>query len=434
MMVTKLARIAEIAEQRPKEKFTSLYHLINKKLLLACHLELDGKKAVGVDRVSKEQYEENLEENIEDLVERLKNKSYRPQPVRRVYIPKDEKGKRPLGIPSYEDKIVQLALTKILQEIYEVEFLECSYGFRPGRSCHDAVRELNRTIEFGKISYIVDADICSFFTQVDHEWLVKFLKERIADPNIIRLVVRFLKAGVMEEGTQTPTEVGTPQGAILSPLLANVYLHYALDLWFEKRVKRSCTGEAKIIRYADDYVCCFQYESDAARFYEELKGRLAKFGLQIAEDKTKILVFGRYAEDRAKRKGKKKPETFDFLGFTHYCSKSKSGRFRVKRKTSRKKLSSKKKQFTQWIKRNRHVDPVKLIRIIGIKLIGHYRYYGITDNIRSLGLFLYFIRKTLFKWLNRRSQKRSFDWEKFAKFMEHNPLPRPKIYVNIYGS
>ncbi|MFB6367913.1 group II intron reverse transcriptase/maturase, partial [Paenibacillus elgii] len=340
-MQTKLARIAEGAKARPKESFTSLYHLLNKELLMQCHRELDGAKATGVDEVTQAAYEQNVEENIRYLVERLKKKQYHPQPVRRVYIPKDANSKRPLGIPSYEDKIVQLGLNKILQAIYEQDFLNMSYGFRPGRSCHDALRALNRALEFGKTNYVVDADIRSFFTNVDHEWLMKFLKLRVSDPNIHRLIRRFLKAGVMENGVWEAAESGTPQGSILSPLLSNVYLHYALDMWFEVAVKRACHGEAHIVRYADDYVCCFQYKNDAERFYQALLPRLAKFQLSIAEEKTKILEFGRFAVENCRRKGQRKPETFDFLGFTHYCSKSLKGTFRVKRKTSRKKFNAK---------------------------------------------------------------------------------------------
>lgn len=432
-MQTKLARIAEIAKENPKEQFTSLYHLLNEELLTQCHRELDGNKATGVDQVTKAAYEENLELNIKDLVERLKRKSYRPQPVRRTYIPKDEKSKRPLGIPSYEDKIVQLGLNKILQAIYEQDFLNLSYGFRPGRSCHDALKALNRIIEYGKTSYIVDADIRSFFTNVNHGWLMKFLGARIKDPNIRRLIWRFLKAGVMERGTWEPTETGTPQGSLISPILANLYLHYALDLWFEIVVKRVCRGDASMIRYADDYVCCFQYKDDAERFYQALIKRLAKFDLQIAEEKTKILEFGRFAEENRKRKGLGKPKTFDFLGFTHYCSKSSKGKFRVKRKTSGKKFKSKVKAFKEWLKAERHKDVKKLMKTIRAKLIGHYRYYGVTDNSRALSVYKFQIIKMLFKWLNRRSQRRSFTYDKFNLFLKRNPLPEPKIYVNIYG-
>ncbi len=432
-METKLTRIAEIARKRPKEKFMSLYHYLNEEFLTICHQELAANRASGVDQVTKSQYEENLEENIRDLVSRLKKKSYRPQPVRRAYIRKDEKSKRPLGIPAYEDKIVQNGLTKILQAIYEADFLNCSYGFRPNRGCHDALRDLNRIIEWGKINYVVDADIRNFFTQVDHKWLMEMISLRIADPNIKRLIVRFLKAGVMERGMKESTEMGTPQGSILSPLLANIYLHYALDLWFENKVKPSCKGEAHIIRYADDYVCCFQYRREAEEFYKELSGRLARFNLEIAEEKTKIINFGRFATKSCKYSGKKKPDTFDFLGFTHYCSKSQKGNFRVKRKTSRKKLKEKMEKFNLWMRKNRHTEIQELMRRVRMSLLGHYRYYGITDNTKTLGQFGYLVRKIIFKWLNRRSQKRSFNWESFNLMLNRNPLPEPKIYVNIYG-
>lgn len=432
-MQTKLARIAEIAKEKPKEQFTSLYHLLNEEMLTLCHRELDGSKATGIDQVTKAAYEENLESNIKELVERLKRRSYRPQPVRRTYIPKDEKSKRPLGISSYEDKIVQLGLNKILQAIYEQDFLIVSYGFRPGRSCHDALKALNRNIEYGRTSYVVDADIRSFFTNVNHEWLMKFLELRVADPNIQKLIRRFLKAGMMEQGIWEPTEVGTPQGSIASPILSNLYLHYALDLWFEVAVKKACRGEASIIRYADDYVCCFQYKVDAERFYKALITRLAKFGLEIAEEKTKIVEFGRFAEENRKRKGQGKPPTFDFLGFTHYCSKSSKGKFRVKRKTSEKKFKSKVKAFKEWLRTERHQDVKELMKTIRAKLTGHYRYYGITDNSRAMAVYKFQITKTLFKWLNRRSQRRSFTYDKFNLFLKRHPLPEPKIYVSIYG-
>lgn len=432
-MKAKLARKANIAKENPKESFTSLYHLLNEELLTQCHFELDGSKATGVDRVTKAIYEENLESNIKDLVERLKKKSYRPRPVRRTYIPKDEKSTRPLGIPSYEDKIVQLGLNKILQSIYEQDFMNLSHGFRPGRSCHDALKALNRSIEYERTSYIVDADIRSFFTNVNHEWLMKFLGVRMGDPNIQRLVRRFLKAGIMEQGLWEPTETGTPQGSIVSPILANLYLHYALDLWFEFAVKRGCRGDACMTRYADDFVCCFQYKNDAERFYEALIKRLAKFDLQIAEEKTKILEFGRFAEENRRRKGQGNPQTFEFLGFTHYCSKSSKGKFRVKRKTSGKKFKAKVKAFKAWLKAERHQDVKDLMKTIRAKLTGHYRYYGITDNSRAMSVYKFQITKALFKWLNRRSQRRSFTYDKFNLFLKRNPLPEPKIYVNIYG-
>lgn len=432
-METKLARIAEIAKEKPKEQFTSLYHLLNKEMLLKCHAELDANKASGIDWVTKEEYERNLEENITSLVERLKRKGYRPQPVRRAYIPKDEKSRRPLGILAYEDKIVQQGLNKLLQAIYERDFVNHSYGFRPCRSCHDALKEVNRIIEKGKISYVVDADIRGFFTNVDHEWLMKFIGLRIGDPNIKKLIVKFLKAGIMEKDIYEDTEVGVAQGASISPVLANIYLHYALDLWFQVIVKKSCSGQAEIVRYADDFVSCFQFKEDAERFYDALIKRLEKFNLEIAEEKTKILTFGRFAADNSKRQGLGKPGTFDFLGFTHYCSNSRQGKFRVKRKTSRKKFKAKVKAFKLWLRAERNLGTEEIMKTVRRKLIGHYTYYGITDNSCMMDAYRFQVVKLLFKWLNRRSQRRSFSYENFILFLKRNPLPVPRIYVNIYG-
>lgn len=433
-METKLARIAEIAKTRPKEEFTALCHHINVEMLQACHYQMEGNKAPGVDKVTKAEYEANLTENLHNLVEKMKQKRYRPQPVRRVHIPKDDgKSTRPLGVPAYEDKLVQRALTKVLQATYEQDFMDFSYGFRPNRSCHDALKELNRIVEKGKVSYIVDADIRGFFDHVDHKWLVEFIGHRIKDPNMIRLIVRFLKAGVMENGELEASEEGTPQGGVISPLLANIYLHYVLDLWFELVVKKNSRGEAHIIRYCDDFVCCFQYQADAVKFYQELIQRLAKFGLEIAEEKSKIIPFGRFAEAECQKKGKRKPDTFDFLGFTHYCSRSRNGKFRVKRKTSRKKFKAKVKAFKAWIKAVRNQDIKDFWSSVRSKLVGHYRYYGVTDNSEMLRNYRREIIKLLFKWLNRRSQRRSFNLEEFDRFLKFHPLPRPKIYVSIYG-
>lgn len=295
-MNTKLERIAKIAKENPELKFTALIHHINKEMLMECHKELKANKATGIDGITKEEYEENLEENLENLLNRMKKFSYRPQPVRRVYIPKaGSDKKRPLGIPSYEDKLVQLAINKILTQIYEQDFIDSSFGFRPNRSCHDALKILNVYLEKGNINYVVDADIKGFFDHVDHEWLMKFLEHRIADKNLLRYISRFLKAGIMEDGRFEKTYEGTPQGGICSPILGNIYLHYVLDLWFEKVVRKRCKGNAYMVRYCDDFVCCFEYEEEAGAFYEALKGRLSKFNLDIAEDKTKIIYFGRKA-------------------------------------------------------------------------------------------------------------------------------------------
>ena len=432
-METKLARITEVAKRKPKERFTSLAHLISEDALRECHKELGWRKAAGVDRVTKARYEENLDTNIRDLVGRMKRQAYKPQPVRRVYIPKaGTSKKRPLGIPAYEDKMVQACIAKILNAIYEADFLDFSFGFRPGRGSHDALKALGRIIEENRVNYIVDADIKGFFDHVDHEWLMKFLEHRIADPNLLRIIARFLKAGVMEAGAVYATPEGTPQGGVVSPILANIYLHYVLDLWFAKVVRKQCRGKAYMVRYADDFVCCFEYEEDARKYYQMLIERLRKFNLEIAEDKTKIIAFGKNAEGICQRQGKRKPDTFDFLGFTHYCGKSRHGKFRVKRQTNRKKYKASLQRAKEWLKAKRDMPVAELIKQLGAKLLGYYRYYGITDNSPAVNRFYHEVNRLLYKWLNRRSQRKSFSWEKFRLLLTKFPLPRPKVYVNVY--
>lgn len=429
-MKTKLERIAKISEERPKEIFTSIYHLINKELLIECHKELNGKKAKGLDGVTKQEYEKELEQNIDKLVNKLKNKSFKPSPAKRVYIPKANGKQRGLAIAIYEDKIVQLALKKIIEAIYEPKFLNCMFGFRPNKGCHDAIKALNQNIEKGKVSYIVDADIKGFFDHVDHKWLIRCLEQHIKDPNIIKLINKFLKAGIIENKRYYGTNEGTPQGSILSPVLANIYMHYVLTLWFEKKIRLNFKGESYITVYADDFVCCFQYKNEAEIFIKRLlPDRLRKFKLELAQDKTRLIKFGRFAQMDCK---KGKPETFDFLGFTHYCSKSKEGKFRVKRKTSRKKLKSKIKELRIWLKENNKLKIKELIPKINVKLRGHYQYFGITDNYESIKRYLYEIDKILFKHLNKRSQRKSYTYETFREMKKTYPLIQPKIYVNIY--
>lgn len=387
-MLTKLAGIAEVAKHRPHEKFTSLAHLIDVNMLRICHIEMDGNKASGIDEITKETYNGNLEENLVDLVLRMKRHAYRPLPVRRVYIPKLESNKkRPLGIPAYEDKLVQTALTKILTAIYEPEFLNVSFGFRPNRGCHDAIKALGDVLHYKPINYVADIDIRGFFEHVDHDWMIKFLEHRIADPNIIRLIKRFLKAGIMEDGKRYKTVEGTPQGGNISPILANVYLHYVIDLWFEKRIRRLCRGAAFMVRYADDNVFCFQYEEEAKSFFSALSERLRQFGLEMSAEKSKIIAFGRDAAKKGKEDHKTgggcKPDTFDFLGFTHYCSTSRKGRFRVKRRTSAKKFRASLLRVKLWIQTNRHLPKGMLMEALGRKLRGYYQYYGITDNYKK---------------------------------------------------
>lgn len=432
-MGTKLEQIAEIAKTDSSKVFTALAHHLNKDMLRTCHKELNGKKATGVKGVTKAEYEENLEENLENLIERLKLKRYIPQPVKRVYIAKPGNGNmRSLGIPEYEDKIVQKGISKILNAIYEQDFLDCSFGFRPNRNCHDALKLLGHCIETKKVSYVVDVDIQGFFDNLDHKWLMKFLEHRIGDPSLLRIIGRILKSGAMEDGKYYKTETGTPQGGVVSPILANVYLHYVLDLWFFKRKRKEYRGDSYMIRYADDFVCCFQHEDDAVKFLDSLKARLGEFGLSVNDEKTKIINFGRFVEDDNKRDGGGKPPTFDFLGFTHYCGKSKYGKFRVKRKTSRKKETAKIKSLGLWLKWNRNKGTKQIIQKLNRSLTGYYNYYCITDNIPTVKRFLYQMQKKLYKWLNRRSQRKSLNYEKFNLLLERFPLVQPKVKVNIY--
>lgn len=423
----------EIAQKNPKTQFTSLAHLLDINFLKLCHMELNGKRAPGIDQVTKDDYEKNLNDNLSSLYQRLKTKSYRPRPVKRVYIPKPGSDKkRPLGIPAYEDKIVQLALAKILSAIYEPAFLDCSCGFRPNRGAHDALKLLSHVISTRRVKFVVDADIKSFFNHVDHEWMMKFLKHRIVDPSFLQLVRRILKAGCMEDGAVQATREGTPQGGNLSPVLANIYLHYVIDLWFEKVVRLQCAGEAYMVRYADDIACCFESENEARRFYIDLQERLAKFNLQIAVEKSRVIEFGRFAIiDMASKKGKK-PETFDFLGFTHYCGTTQQGNFRVKRKTCNSKYRAALQRMKEWLKSSRHMETKDLVAQLRVKLRGYYQYYGITDNAKMICRYSNQINKLLFKWLNCRSQRRSYDWPTFQKALEQFALPSPKIQVNIY--
>ena len=317
-MQTKLNLISEFAKRDEKSRLDNLAHLLSEENLKECFGMLKKAKATGVDGMSVEVYGENLEANIKELVNRMKHQSYRPQPVRRVYIEKSNGKLRPLGIPSVEDKIVQRGVSRILEAIYEVDFLDCSYGFRPHRSCHQALKRLNQVIMTQPINHIIDADIKGFFDHVDHEWLMKFLGVRIGDSNFLRLIKRFLKNGYMEEGKLYASDEGTPQGGVVSPILANVYLHYALDLWIEKVVKPNCRGAVEIVRYADDFVICVQYKDEAVKILDELKQRLTKFKLELAEDKTRLIEFGRYAKQNAETKDQR-ASTFNFLGFTIFC-------------------------------------------------------------------------------------------------------------------
>lgn len=431
-MGTKLERISQLSSETPDMVFTSIGHLINVEMLKECHESMDGKKAVGVDGVTKDEYGANLEENLEDLVGRLKRKAYKPKPARRVEIPKDNGKTRPLSIYCYEDKLVQEALKRVLEAVFEPHFYDEMMGFRPGRGCHGAIRKLNGMIEGNRTNYVLDADIKGFFDHIDHEWAVKFIESRIKDPNITRLVRRMLKAGILKDYQYEETEEGSGQGSVCSPIIANIYMHYVLLWWFKEKVQPAMRGYSGIVVYADDFVVCFQYKEEAEAFYERLKHRMGHFGMELEEEKSRLIEFGRYAEENCRRRGTK-PETFTFLGFTHYCSHSRNGRFRVKRKTSKKKYAKKCKEINQRIKAMRCMEVADIVKKLNQILVGYYHYYGITDNGPSLSKFRYEVNRKLFYWLNRRSQKRSYTWDGFNAMMKAHPLAYPRIYVSVYA-
>ncbi|MDD3168064.1 MAG: group II intron reverse transcriptase/maturase [Eubacteriales bacterium] len=417
------------------KKVQNLASYINVDTLRVVHKQMNRHKAYGVDKVTKDDYELNLEANLENLVKRMKSGSYKPNPTRRVYIPKDGSNKkRPLGISCYEDKLVENATAQILTMIYEPKFHNESYGFRPNRSCHQAVREVIEDVQYRKTNYVVEADIKGFFDNVNHEWLMKFLQHDIADRRFLEIIEKFLKAGIMEEGKYLDSEKGTPQGNGASPILANVYLHYVLDKWFDVIVKRKCQGQSYLIRYCDDFVCCFQNKWEAEVFYQELVKRFEKFGLELAMEKTRILEFGRFAKHNREMRGEGKPETFDFLGFTFYCGMNgKKEFFRCRVKTSKKKYRSKIKAMKEWIKNHRTIPLELIFKTINAKLRGHYQYYSVTDNTKDVKNFLAQTKWLLFKWLNRRSQRKSYNYDTFYNgLLRTLPLLEPTIKVSLF--
>lgn len=416
---------SKIAKQLQQYKTVQgIMKYVNEESIIEQHKKQGKNKATGVDKVSKTEYEENLKENVSNLIKKMKTMSYKPQEVKRVYIPKTgSKDMRPLGIPTYEDKLVQGVMTKVLNEIYEKIFLDCSYGFRPNRDCHQAIKKIDEIIMGKNINYVVDADIKGFFNNVNHKWLVKFLEYTIQDPKFIQYIVRFLKSGIMENLEHYESEKGTPQGGIISPVLANVYLHYVIDLWFELYIKIKCKGEAYLVRYADDFVCCFEKEKDAEMFYTELKDRLNKFDLELAEDKSRIIPFG----------NKDSKEKFDFLGFTHINSTNRKGKYKLSHYTSGKKSKAKKQAVKIWLKENvRKYEISYLIKKLNIKLQGTFRYYGVSDNYGWMIKFRKYVIYQLHEQLCRRSQKGKISWRKFYKILEFNPIVMPKIYHSLW--
>lgn len=430
--MTNLARIAEMSSKQPDMVFTSIAHLINGDMLKLCHQKMDRDKAVGIDGISKEDYEKDLDDNIKDLVRRIRTRSYKPKPARRVEIPKDNGKMRPLNIYCYEDKLVQAAIKEMLEAVFEPMFYNEMMGFRPHRNCHMALALLNHMIEKERTNYVLDADVKGFFDHLDHEYCIRFIESRIKDPRFTRLVRAMLKAGIMEEFDFEETEEGSGQGSVCSPTIANIYMHYVLLWWFKERIQPNLKGFTGIVVYADDFVVTFQHKNEAEWFYNRLKRRMGNFGLQMEEEKTRLIEFGRFAEQNSQKRRHKAAETFTFLGFTHYCSTSKGGWFRVKRKTSRKKFSKKCREMNREISLRRDIPIKDLVTWVNQVLDGYNNYYAITDNSEAISKFYHRVLKLLFKWLNRRSQRTSMNFEQFNMMLKQYPVRRPKIKVNIY--
>jgi RNA-directed DNA polymerase len=419
-MQTLLWGIAEKAKRNSKHRFRNLYGLLNEEMLKGCWRDIRKDAALGVDRVSAAEYEQNLEENIRLLVERLKGKRYRARLVRRHYIPKGNGKLRPLGILVVEDKLLQIAVTRILTSIYEVDFLPCSYGYRPKVGIKDAVKQLTINLQFGRYNWIVEADVRSYFDRISHRWLMRMLEERIDDRAFLQLIGKWLKAGVLEtDGRILQPEEGTPQGGNVSAILANVYLHYVLDLWFEKVIKQSCKGRAFLIRYADDWVCAFERRDDAERFYAMQGERLREFELELSEEKTRVMRFTSCSpQDK---------ESFEFLGFEFRWGKDRKGKSHLKRRTSRKRYRRSLQRFTEWCKETRHMKNKERFAKLSQKLTGYYNHYGLPDNCESLQNFFHQAKRILFKWLNRRSQKQSYTWDGLNAALDHYKIPKPRI-------
>jgi RNA-directed DNA polymerase len=421
-----LERIRKVARERKKEKFTALFHHINTDLLEQAFDELKVDAAPGVDRVTWEDYEVNLEDNLEDLHDRVQRGAYRALPSRRVYIPKPDGRQRPIAVAALEDKIVQRAVATLLNAIYEEDFLGFSYGFRPGRGAHDAMDALCVGIHSKKVSWILDADIRSFFDEISQEWLVRFLEHRIGDRRIIRLIQKWLKVGVLEDGVVSVSDKGTGQGSVISPLLANIYLHYALDLWAERWRRREVTGDMIIVRYADDFIIGFQHEHEARRFLDEMRKRLAEFALSLHPEKTRLIEFGRFAAERRQRRGLGRPETFTFLGFIFICGKTLSGKFQIKRKTRRDRMRAKLREIKGKLRRCMH-EPIPVQgKWLGQVVRGYFNYHAVPTNGQTLIVFLHRVTDLWRRTLRRRSQKDRITWKRITQLVDAW-LPKPTI-------
>jgi RNA-directed DNA polymerase len=427
---TILKRIFWLSEQNRNKSFGSLMHLYNQESLEQCFHELDGNKALGLDKVSKSEYGEKLHENIADLIGRMKRMAYRPGAVRQVLIPKEGKpgATRPLGISNLEDKIIQKMTQKILEAMYEPLFLDCSHGFRPNRGCHTAIKALMDYLYQNEVETIIDIDLKNFFGTIDHKMLENLLKEKIDDFTFMRYISRMFKAGVLADGELSVDEWGVPQGNIASPILSNIFAHYALDVWIEEMVKPNCRGKVALIRYADDAIIICEKEEDAMRIRRTLGKRLEKFKLQLNEEKTKLVPFSKQKARLGIKQG-----TFDFLGFTFYWGQSRGKRVIPKLKTRGKTVRAKLNKVKEWIKQERHKMKLReLWKRFCRKLGGHIAYYGVSHNLREVCKFVDCSIQIFFKWMNRRSQKKSFSWDKFQKFMENHPPPKLKIVHSLF--
>jgi RNA-directed DNA polymerase len=421
-----LERIRQAARQGKKERFTALLHHVSVDLLRQAFFEIKKDAAPGVDGLTRQDYEADLERRLEDLHARVHRGAYRALPSRRVYIPKPDGRQRPLAVAALEDKIVQRATAAVLNAIYEEDFLGFSYGFRPGRGPHDALDALVVGIDRKRVNWILDADIRSFFDTISQEWLVRFLEHRIGDRRIIRLIQKWLKVGVLEEGVVTASDTGTGQGSVISPLLANVYMFYVFDLWAERWRRRNATGDMIIVRYADDFIVGFEHEADARRFLDEMRERLGEFALTLHPEKTRLIEFGRYAADSRKRRGLRKPETFNFLGFTFICGKSRRGGFLVKRKTRRDRMRAKLQAVKQELRQRMHQPIPQQGKWLKQVVAGYFRYHAVPTNSRALATFRDEIAKRWWRLLGRRSQRGNFTWARFTKLVD-DWLPQPRI-------
>src|SRR3954447_1093417 len=421
-----LERVRQAAKQRRKERFTALFHHINSAMLRTAFFALKRDAAAGVDGVTWQDYEADLDRRIEDLSDRVHRGAYRAQPSRRRYIPKPDGRQRPLAVAALEDKVVQGATTALLNAIYEEEFLGFSYGFRPGRGQHDALDALHVGIDSRKVNHILDADIAGFFDAVSQGWLIRFVEHRIGDPRIIRLIRKWLKAGVLEDGVVTTSERGTGQGSVISPLLANIYLHYVFDLWAARWRRREATGDMVIVRYADDTVIGFEHEADARRFWDAMRERLREFSLTLHPDKTRLIEFGRHAARNRDKRGLGKPETFTFLGFVLICGKSRRGDFQIRRKSRRARMRAKLREIKEGLRQRWHVPIPETGKWLGQIVAGYFAYHAVPTNSAAIGAFHYHVTVLWHRRLCRRSQKAHLVWPRMAK-LANDFLPKPRV-------